>query len=55
MAFTTPPPKQNPTAPILPLVSLRVLRYGTALTKSSIIFARSCFANISRALSSSPG
>ena len=39
--FATPPPKQNPTTPILPVESGRSFNHRAAATKSSSILFRS--------------
>jgi hypothetical protein len=53
--LTVVPPKQKPTAPILPLTSGRLFTYSTAAARSSVRFAASSCWNICAAFSSLPG
>ena len=48
--LTTPPPKQKPIAPSLPVASGRAFSHSAAATKSSCILARSTCLNSCRAL-----
>ena len=50
-----PPPKQKPTAPILPVQSGRAFSHFAAATKSSVIFLPSTWRNFTAPFSSSPG
>ena len=53
--LATPPPKQNPIAPSLPVQSGRAFSQGAAATKSSVIFGAIQLGEQRPAFSSSPG